>query len=337
VDVIVVENGSGDGSREKLTAAIAGLPISARLLAQDRNRGFAGGVLAVWPEATGDLVCLLNNDATLHPDCLTRLVDGLRGRTDLGAVWPFEAPPAWREKLQLPEPAHVAAMRNGTSSVIGTNIWLPLLADYRQCFTASGVCLLFPRAEVDIPFPAEYFAYYEDIYLGWRLRLRGLGAERVPEAVIYHVGSGTSREQPELRGVLAFHAEKNRLANLTIFYAAPTLVRILPLLALDEMKKLVVALVRLLTGRGGFDYLMTYARARLWLVRRIKWILGTRRRMQAERRVNDRDIVRLLSGRLSMQKGVGATILNRFSLGYCRAVGLRTVEFTPRPDTVRPG
>ena len=326
IEVIVLDNGSGDGSFERLRVEAGKSPLPVRVLATDQNLGFTGGVLTAWPHATGELICLLNNDATFHPDCLARLVDGFRRRADLGAVWPFDAPHTWSEGLQVPDPAKVALMRNGTHSVVGGNIWLPLMSDYKECFTPSGVCLLLQRS-TDVPFPGEYFAYYEDVYFGWRLRLRGLKAERVLEAIIYHEGSRTGRLDLGLRQALGFHAEKNRLANLILFYAGSTLLRILPLLLLDEAKKLVMVIASITPGRSGAAKLARHIQARLWLLRHAAWIRSRRKQVQAERRVTDHEILQLMSGRLTMLENTGGRFVNFLSLSYCRLARLQTVEF----------
>jgi GT2 family glycosyltransferase len=245
---------------------------------------------------------------------------------------------AWRDGLRVPDPAAVAALRNGTSSVTGTNIWLPLLADYRQCFTASGVCLVLRRADVRRPFPDEYFAYYEDVYLGWRLRLLGLGSERVPEAVVYHEGSSVARDRGALRPVLARHAEKNRLTNLLLFYERRTLLALVPLLLLDEGKRLIRAVGHLARfwRRDALALVTSQLRARWWVARHLRWIAAQRRVIQAERVTPDRAILPLLSGRLTPAPGVAARLLNALSLGYCRLIGLPVLERFAGPGDRRP-
>jgi len=325
MDVVVLENGSEDDSWATLAGFARRTQLSLQLRRSDLNRGYAGGVNYLWPEVRGEYVCLLNNDAQVHPQCLTGLVEALVARPDLGAVWPYDAPSEWACDLRLPDPATVARRRNGTQSLLGGNIWLPLLRDYRECFSASGVCLVLRRADHDYPFLNEYFAYYEDVYLGWRLRLKGLGCERLPDAVIYHQGSLASRDDARLRGLLGRHAEKNRLLNLFLFYAAGTLAVLTPLILLDELKKVVLLVVRAITGRGG-GYGGVLLASRWWLLRHWRWVLAQRRRIQAERHVPDERITPLLSGRLTMETGLAGALLNWLSLAYCRLAGLTTCE-----------
>ena len=320
LEILLVENGSGDGSRAQLEPAAARCARPARLLVNERNLGFAGGVNAAWPLVRTEYVCLLNNDAVVHPDCLRALATALGERPDLGAVWPYDAPPEWAAALRTPAPAAVAALRNGTASLTGAAIWLPLLRDYRECFTASGVCLV-TRHSAEVPFPDGYFAYHEDVFYGWRLRLRGLGSERVSEAVIYHEGSAASGGNEALRPALGFHAEKNRLTNLLVFYEGGTMAKLAPLVLLDEARRWAAALAWL-AGPRGAGLLVAMLRARWWLATHVRWVRSLRRATQAARVVADAAVLPLLSGRLTARSsGVGGA-LNALSLRYCRLVGL---------------
>ena len=61
-------------------------------------------------------------------------------------------------------------------------------------------------------FDDDFFMYYEDTDLSWRLRSRGWSIQYVPTAVLRHVHSATSTEWSP-RWV--FHVERNRLLMLT--------------------------------------------------------------------------------------------------------------------------
>ena len=93
----------------------------------------------------------------------------------------------------------ITSVRDGTHIVIGNNIRMPLLRTPDECFTASDVCLLLVRGPASPPFLAEYFAYFEDVFLRWRRRLLSLGGERARSAAIYHDGSLTGRADPDFR------------------------------------------------------------------------------------------------------------------------------------------
>ncbi len=71
-EIIVVENGSTDGSAEFLRERFPRV----RLLALDRNLGFGGGSNAGFRAAKNDIVVLLNSDMRVAPDFLQPLLDG---------------------------------------------------------------------------------------------------------------------------------------------------------------------------------------------------------------------------------------------------------------------
>src|SRR3954462_7651360 len=73
-EIIVVDNGSTDGSAEFLRAAFP----SVRVLALPKNLGFGGGSNAGFRAATNDIVVLLNSDMRVAPDFLAPLLEGFR-------------------------------------------------------------------------------------------------------------------------------------------------------------------------------------------------------------------------------------------------------------------
>src|SRR5437763_11008250 len=84
LEIIVVDNGSADGSAEHLRRHHPDV----RLVALAVNQGFAGGVNAGVAAARGEFVALLNNDAWAAPDWLERLTARLASEPAAGACAP---------------------------------------------------------------------------------------------------------------------------------------------------------------------------------------------------------------------------------------------------------
>ncbi|MCA1824762.1 MAG: glycosyltransferase family 2 protein [Frankia sp.] len=61
-------------------------------------------------------------------------------------------------------------------------------------------------------FDDDFFLYYEDTDLSWRLRSRGWDVRYVPDAIARHIHSATSEEWSPL---FTFHVDRNRLLMLT--------------------------------------------------------------------------------------------------------------------------
>lgn len=75
-------------------------------------------------------------------------------------------------------------------------------------------------------FDPTYFAYYEDVDLGWRLWLAGHSVCHVPAAVVHHRHHGSAGALPS--GAAARLYERNALATVVKNYADERLARVLP-------------------------------------------------------------------------------------------------------------
>ncbi|HLH15920.1 MAG TPA: glycosyltransferase, partial [Bryobacteraceae bacterium] len=73
-EIIVVDNGSTDGSAEFVRREFP----QVRVLALEKNLGFGGGSNAGFRAATNDIVVLLNSDMRVAPDFLAPLLEGFR-------------------------------------------------------------------------------------------------------------------------------------------------------------------------------------------------------------------------------------------------------------------
>jgi GT2 family glycosyltransferase len=75
-------------------------------------------------------------------------------------------------------------------------------------------------------FPADYFMYYEDSDLSWRLRLAGWQIVYAPHAVVHHLHAASADRRSEM---FAFHNERNRLLmllrNAPLAFAASRIAR----------------------------------------------------------------------------------------------------------------
>lgn len=186
VHTVVVDNGSTDGSVEALRANFPEVSI----VEMGRNAGFAVAANAGIREAQAlgsDWTLLLNNDATVASDLLTRLLAaaspgvGLLAPTitvygEPDVVWPAAGK---RRRLTL---AAVDTTAQPPSA-------LPYDVDW-----AVGCCLLVNRevwAAVG-PFDERYAVYYEDHDLCLRARDAGWRIVHVPSARATHRVAATA-------------------------------------------------------------------------------------------------------------------------------------------------
>jgi GT2 family glycosyltransferase len=198
-EIVVVDNGSRDGSLELLYAS------GVRVVALPRNLGFAGGANRGIAAASGDLVCVLNSDARPEPRWLERLLDEVARSGD--DVW------AWGSVLVSAEGLVESAGDHwddaGYAYKLGRGRPLvELPADPYPVFAPPGAAPLLRRDRVlELGgYEERFFLYYEDVDLAYRALLRGWRAVVVPDARVEHDlgGSGT-------RARTRFHVARNSL------------------------------------------------------------------------------------------------------------------------------
>jgi GT2 family glycosyltransferase len=84
VEIIVVDNGSNDGSVEALTVSFPGITV----IRNETNHGFAKanniGLLA----AKGKYLCLINSDVAILPDCIDSMCLYMAEHNDIGLIGP---------------------------------------------------------------------------------------------------------------------------------------------------------------------------------------------------------------------------------------------------------
>src|SRR5690606_33284076 len=113
---IVVENGSADGSAERLGTALRDDPRSTLLVAE-QNLGYCGGVnlaLRAARAAGAEHALLLNNDCRVPPDFLAPLVAALDADRSLAGVAPTIVTPdgrAWSEGGVVRARANLVVLR----------------------------------------------------------------------------------------------------------------------------------------------------------------------------------------------------------------------------------
>lgn len=302
--IIVVDNHSSDGSSEFLSAHFP----QVKVLPQSVNLGFAGGCNRGVATAIDDLVVLLNNDTVVEPNWLAELVR---------ASEPEEVAVVGSRCLTQGVPPAYYKM-NGTLNLLGYNI-MRIFSDLRQVFYVSGCAVLIKKKLLPVPFDDDYFLFAEDVYMGWRARLLGYRVLQSPTSVVHHVGSATTSKQR--RGFVLYHQQRNRVLNLFLFYEGKTLLKLLPLLVLDMLGKVIEGLT---VKPGTFQALL---KGYLWLLFNSRRVLEKRRRIQSERRIPDREILKWMSCKLVNTEGRGGRFLNGLSRRYCRLLKLHTVEF----------
>jgi GT2 family glycosyltransferase len=201
--VVIVDNGSsGELPLDQYSLG----PISVMRMAQ--NEGFAAGNnRAIQQEVNSEWVALLNPDAIPEPNWLEQLMNAAERYPDVSAFGTRQLMEEDHALIDgLGDVYHVcgAAWRDGHGQ---TNDLLP--AEPREIFAPCAAAALYKRAALLEAggFDEDFFCYFEDVDLGFRLRLLGHKTMLVPDAIVYHLGGATSGGRQSDFAV--YHGQRN--------------------------------------------------------------------------------------------------------------------------------
>jgi hypothetical protein len=205
LEVIVVDNGSTDGSPE----LVASRYPEVSLIALAENKGFSGAVNEGILRARGEFVALLNNDAVAHPDWLMRSVAKLRNDPSLGVATARLLLLEDRESQRLDSSGNCYSIWGIPYPRGRAEVDVGQFDPETEVFAASGAASVWRREVFDAVglFDPEFFMYHEDVDLSFRARLAGYGVTYEPSAVVSHRVGATSGGgyTPTIR----YHSVKN--------------------------------------------------------------------------------------------------------------------------------
>jgi GT2 family glycosyltransferase len=208
LEVLVVDNGSTDGSAEEIERTFSG---RVRVLRSARNLGFGAGNNVGIREARGRHVILLNNDAVAAPSFARELVAAAEGDDSVGMVAAKVVEYARRDVLDTVGHLLYPDGLNRGRGRLETD-----RGQYDACRTTlfpSGAAALYTRRMLDDIglFDESFFLYGDDAELGLRGRVARWECALAPRAVAYHHYSRSAGAYSRLK---AFYVERNRVLVL---------------------------------------------------------------------------------------------------------------------------
>ncbi len=279
-NIIVVDNGSHDGSVQMVEKNFP----HTELICLKENRGFDGGVNAGIKRAMkhgSEYIALFNNDAIASNTWLESLVDCMNAHPEAGIV---------TGKLMRADKKHIDSTGEfystwGMPFPRGRNEVDEGQYDKEQpVFAGTGGASLYRTQllrEIGL-FDENFFAYFEDVDIGFRAQLAGWSVRYTPKAVAYHHVGGTSSK---LGSFTRYHSIK----NFILLYN-----KNMPGWLFWKYKPLfLVQLLRLLAGSIRDKQTIVFIKALARALRLMPNTLSTRRHIQKSRKINTREVSRM--------------------------------------------
>ncbi len=193
-DIIVVDNGSTDGSIAMLEKNFPTVGV----MRFDRNYGFAAGYNKALAEVDNKYVVLLNSDVAVTPGWDVELLAYMEQHPQTAACQPKILSYNRPEYFEYAGACGGFLDKNGYPYCRG-RIFGTCEEDSGQYDVsvdlawASGAALMV-RREVYLScggLDPDFFAHMEEIDLCWRMRLEGYSVSVVPSSAVYHLGGGS--------------------------------------------------------------------------------------------------------------------------------------------------
>jgi len=280
--IVIVDNGSRQGLDHLAStrARVSAIRLPAGTgLSRARNVGLA--------KVESEFALVLDDDIYLAPDCLNRMMAAAL-ETGASAVCPRIVFHPEDAVIQCDGAsihfAGMLALDNKDASISG------MPGSRHRCGAFIGACVLFNRQLLTGlgGFDEDYYFYFEDLELSYRLRAHGHEIWCEPNGVVFHDrGRGTPelsfRGQGRYPAQRAYFNLRHRWMTMLLHYQVRTLAALLPALALYDLASLTECI------RRGF--LAQWFEAARSVLRMLPQVQTKRARWQAERTVADREIL----------------------------------------------
>lgn len=196
-ETIVIDNNSTDASTDIISTEFPEF----RLVRNNKNLGFAGGMNEGIRKARGNMILLFNNDAIAHPQSLSMLVRRALSDDSMGMVGGL---------ILFHKPNNVIWSRGGMFDPLTGANWSEGLGQISSMDTVdqrpimnldylSGCVLLIRRKVIEKIglFDEGFFIAGEDLDFCLRAQRAGYRCVLDPTALIWHIGSYSLRQLPQ--------------------------------------------------------------------------------------------------------------------------------------------
>lgn len=189
--LILVDNGSTDGSKEKLEAEF---PYHT-LIANEKNLGYAGGNntgIKYALKQNASYILILNNDTVVAPDFLDTFIEHEAQQTRESVLGAKVV--SYYQRRQLDHLGGVWNSQTHNFDLIGKEAAVQDTTPFNKPLDYLTGCALFAKGstfkKVGL-FDPRYFLFWEEVDWCYRAKQMGVALRVCPNAILYHKGSAS--------------------------------------------------------------------------------------------------------------------------------------------------
>ncbi|OWT33404.1 glycosyl transferase family 2 [Methanobrevibacter sp. 87.7] len=190
-EIIIVDNGSTDKSIEYINDLSSNYPINIKLIKNTKNLGFASAINQGIKLSKSEYVYLLNNDVEITKDSIKNLLLTINSYDNIFSV---SSKMLQFYNRNLIDDAGDEYTILAYTKKSGNNQDISNYTKTREIFSSCAGAALYKKSIIEELgyFDNNFFAYMEDVDLGYRAQINGYKNYFSPDSIVYHIGSGTT-------------------------------------------------------------------------------------------------------------------------------------------------
>jgi len=197
IEIILVDNNSTDNSIEFIKSNYS----STIIIKLDKNYGFAEPNNIGVKNAKGSYLLFLNNDTIVTENFISSLVQYAESNERIGIC----------QSLLIKQNGDIDSSGDYIDKIGVSFSSKEKVTEVKEIFSAKAASMLMRRSVFEEigGFDEKFFTSFEDVDLGWRTWLIGYEVVVIPESVVYHLGSQTTKN---MKKETVFHGTKNQIS-----------------------------------------------------------------------------------------------------------------------------
>lgn len=294
-EIVFVDNVSTDGSVEEVeslyTKQIAEKKI--KIIRNTKNTGFTWGnnLWVQHADKTSKYICLLNNDTIVPNNRLEELIKWIESDNTLWAVGSMILDKGYEEEIKkdylINHETFVLTTLGETAKEKVSDKEASTGIYYTS--SISWCCFFYKKNIIERPFPEFYFAYGEDVWLSLFMMSTWWKMAICTKSIVHHYGSWSFGKKPS--NLKLFYGNRNQIINFLVYYRNWTKIKLLPLFTITQFAHICINVP--------WKRFKAKINARIWIIRNWWKIKEIRKKIDKERKMNDKKIIKKLSYKFS--------------------------------------